>query len=107
MTLLPLLLGDLADYLTGGPWCWYGDKPPSRLCEKLGGLMKIEAKLLNPGEAEVEMKIVMSLDEWCQLRAKMRGGNSVGSAACYKLDKQIEETVAQLRTVVSGENSDE
>ena len=68
--------------------------------------MEIEAKLLNPGEATVELRMVATLDEWSEIRVKMRGGGTKYSEACYKLDNQIEETTAKLRTVVSGENTD-
>ena len=33
--------------------------------------MEIEAKLLNPGEARVEMKIVATLDEWREISGQL------------------------------------
>lgn len=68
--------------------------------------MEIEAKLLNPGEAKVEMKMVANLSEWCRLKEILAASHTYCPPA-DKLVAQIRETAEKLRTVVSGENTDE
>ena len=64
--------------------------------------MQIEAKVLEPGETEVEMRMVATLDQWGEVRSKVRADGPC-SEFCELLDEKIWEVTDRLRTIVEGE----